>query len=60
MMIEALFKASKIEERYLNIAVQSIEKLLENFYINGELYIKKIQRFFGRLRLYRICPFGRL
>ena len=38
MVIDMLFLASNIDNRYLNIAIDSLETLLEKFYINGELY----------------------
>ncbi|MGW8169095.1 MAG: thioredoxin domain-containing protein [Sulfurovaceae bacterium] len=38
MMIKTLFYASKIEPKYLDIAKNSISKLLEKLYINGVLY----------------------
>ena len=38
MMISALFKASVIEENYKNIAIKSLEKLLEKVYIQNQLY----------------------
>ncbi|MFA5502604.1 MAG: thioredoxin domain-containing protein [Sulfurovaceae bacterium] len=38
MMIKTLFYASKIEPKYLDIAKNSISKLLDKLYINGVLY----------------------
>ena len=38
MMINTLFKASKIDDKYREYAVDGIETLLEKLYINGELY----------------------
>ncbi|MDD3775700.1 MAG: thioredoxin domain-containing protein [Sulfurovaceae bacterium] len=38
MMIKTLFYASKIEPKYLEIAKNSISKLLDKLYINGVLY----------------------
>jgi len=38
MVIDTLFNASTIENKYYNIAIKSIDKLLEKYYINGELY----------------------
>ncbi len=38
MMINTLFNASSIDNKYYNIAIKSIDKLLEKYYIDGELY----------------------
>ncbi len=38
MMVKTLFCASKIEPKYLDIAKNSISKLLDKLYINGVLY----------------------
>jgi len=38
MVIDTLFFASTIDNKYTKIAINSIEKLLEKRYINGELY----------------------
>jgi uncharacterized protein YyaL (SSP411 family) len=38
MVIDALFLASTIDENYTPIAINSIDTLLERFYIDGELY----------------------
>ena len=38
MIIDMLFLASTIDNRYLNIAVDALDTLLDRFYINGELY----------------------
>lgn len=38
MMIKTLFYASKIDTKYLDIAKNSISKLLDKLYINGVLY----------------------
>nr|MCH9739754.1 thioredoxin domain-containing protein [Campylobacterota bacterium] len=38
MMIDTLFHLSQIEEHYLKIAIDSLETLLDNYYIHQELY----------------------
>jgi uncharacterized protein YyaL (SSP411 family) len=38
MMISVLFKAGTIDEKYKNIAIDSLEKLLDTLYINETLY----------------------
>lgn len=38
MMIDTLFNASTIDHKYYDIAVKSIDKILEKYYIDGELY----------------------
>ncbi len=38
MVIDMLFLASIIDKKYLNIAIESLDTLLEKYYINGELY----------------------
>ncbi|MCK4440694.1 MAG: thioredoxin domain-containing protein [Sulfurovaceae bacterium] len=38
MVIDTLFIASTIDNRYIQTAINSIDKLLEKVYINGELY----------------------
>ena len=38
IMISALFKAGIVDEKYKNIAINSLEKLLDALYINGTLY----------------------
>ncbi len=38
MMISTLFKASVVDEKYKNIAINSLDELLNKFYINGILY----------------------
>ena len=42
MMISALFLAGEIESKYKEIAINALEKLLEEMYINGELYHSKL------------------
>jgi uncharacterized protein YyaL (SSP411 family) len=38
MMITALFKAARVENRYLGIALKSLDALLQSMYINSELF----------------------
>ncbi len=38
MVIDMLFLASTIDKKYLDIAVDSLDTLIEKYYINGELY----------------------
>ncbi|HHB93958.1 MAG TPA: thioredoxin domain-containing protein [Campylobacterales bacterium] len=38
MVVDTLFIASTIDNRYIQQAIKSIDKLLEQVYINGELY----------------------
>lgn len=38
MMISTLFKASRVDKKYLEIANSSLDTLLDTMYINGELY----------------------
>lgn len=38
MMIKSLFIASSIDDRYLQIAIDSLDKLMDTFYIDEELY----------------------
>ncbi len=38
MMIKSLFKASRVDNRYLKIAINSLDALLKSMYLNGELY----------------------
>jgi uncharacterized protein YyaL (SSP411 family) len=38
MMIDTLFNASIIDRRYYDIGVKSLDRLLERYYIDGELY----------------------
>ncbi len=38
MIISTLFKASVVDEKYKNIAIDSLDELLNKFYINGILY----------------------
>ena len=38
MMIKSLFKAGRVEKKYLKIAIKSLDALLESMYINAELY----------------------
>lgn len=42
MMVSALFKASIIDKKYKDIAIKSLESLLDNLYTNGTLYHNKI------------------
>jgi hypothetical protein len=37
-MIKSLFKASRVDKNYLNLAIKSLDALLENMYINSELF----------------------
>ncbi|NEW61599.1 thioredoxin domain-containing protein, partial [Sulfurovum sp. bin170] len=41
MMVDTLFEASTIDKKYLPIATNTLTKLLEQFYIDGELYHTK-------------------
>ena len=38
MVIDMLFLASTIDYRYLDIAIDSLDTILDRYYINGELY----------------------
>ena len=38
MMITSLFKASRVDKRYLNPAIKSLDALLQSMYIHSELY----------------------
>lgn len=38
MMITSLFKAGRVEKRYLGIAIKSLDALLQSIYINSELF----------------------
>ena len=38
MVIKSLFKAGRVEKKYLKIAIKSLDALLESMYINSELY----------------------
>ena len=38
MMIKSLFKASRTDKKYLKPALRSLDALLENMYVNSELY----------------------
>ena len=38
MMITALFKASRVDKKYLNSAIDALEMLLKSMHINSELY----------------------
>ncbi len=38
MMVTALFKASRVESRYLKTAIKSLDKLLSTMYINSQLF----------------------
>jgi len=38
MMIQSLFKASRVEEKYLPLAIGSLDALLQSMYVNSELY----------------------
>ena len=38
MMIHAFFVASRVDKRYLKIAIKSLDALLQSMYINDELY----------------------
>ena len=38
MMIKSLFKASRVEKKYLKPAIQALDALLKSMYINSELY----------------------
>jgi uncharacterized protein YyaL (SSP411 family) len=46
MMIDTLFEISTIDKKYLGVAIKSLDKLLEKFYINGELYHTEDNRAF--------------
>jgi len=43
MMISTLFKAGTADEKYKEIAIDSLEKLLDELYINRTLYHSKIE-----------------
>ena len=38
MMIKSLFKASRVDNTYLQLAIKSLDALLESMYINSELF----------------------
>jgi len=38
MMITSLFKASRVDSRYLKVAIKSLDKLLSTMYINSQLF----------------------
>lgn len=38
MMIKSMFKASRVDKKYLPLAINSLDALLQSMYINGELY----------------------
>ncbi len=38
MMIHSLFKASRVDKKYLPIAIKSLDALLQSMYVNSELY----------------------
>ena len=38
MMIQSLFKASRIDTKYLPLAIQSLDALLQSMYVNSELF----------------------
>ena len=38
MMIKSLFKASRVDKKYLKPAIKSLDALLQSMYINSELY----------------------
>ncbi len=38
MMIKSLFKAARVEKKYLKLAIKSLDALLQSMYINSELY----------------------
>jgi len=38
MMVKSLFVAGSIDDRYLQIAIDSLDRLTDTFYIDGELY----------------------
>ncbi|MEA1879879.1 MAG: thioredoxin domain-containing protein [Campylobacterota bacterium] len=38
MIIKSLFKASRVDKRYLPIAIKSLDALLQSMYINSELF----------------------
>lgn len=38
MMIKSMFKASRVDKKYLPLAIKSLDALLQSMYINGELY----------------------
>ena len=38
MMISSLFKASRVDKRYLPLAIKSLDALLQSMYVNSELY----------------------
>ncbi|SFV67024.1 Thymidylate kinase [hydrothermal vent metagenome] len=46
MIIDTLFEASTIDKKYLHIATDTVDKLLKQFYINGELYHTQDNRAF--------------
>jgi len=46
MMIDTLFEASTIDNKYLKKAISMLDTLLENFYLNGELYHTKDNKAF--------------
>lgn len=43
MMISSLFKVSTLNKNYLNQAINSLDSLLENLYVNNRLYHQKLQ-----------------
>jgi len=38
MMIKSLFRASRVDKKYLKLAIKSLDALLKSMYINSELY----------------------
>lgn len=38
MMIKSLFKAGRVDKKYLKIAIKSLDSLLQSMYIHSELY----------------------
>ena len=38
MMIKSLFKAGRVDKKYLKLAIKSLDALLESMYIHSELY----------------------
>ena len=38
MMIKALFKAARVDSKYMKIAIESLEALLSSMYLNGQLH----------------------
>ena len=38
MMITSLFKASRVDSKYLKVAIKSLDKLLSTMYINSQLF----------------------